>query len=421
MASEVSDPRTDIGCPAEGSHRAVSLGADARRRRVADSAVADSIAQAGDSEAAPPRAVRLTRKVLLSLLVDRFDGVERFEEADVRQGLARAGVIAIDQTVDAANLDRAHAQLVGQFIELAFHRKCHLDHAEAPHGAARRVICEDGRVAHPEVRDAVGHAGMDHATATADHAVGTVGPAIKQIADVERRNTAVLRGPQALMDLHGVALGRRRKDLLAGEDHLDRPAGLEGQQRRGALDGVVHLAAESTAHHRLDDPHPLHGTARDTGKLLVVIVRVLRADQNGQHVVRVYEGDAGWRLQEAMVNGLGLKIVLQDDVRFREADFDVALAMMQVGDDVAVFGIDPDGTLGQRLFRRGDRLQRLVVDLDKQARRLRLLLGLRDDRNDRFPGKAHLVPGQDRRVVRNRTDQEAIVGNFRSSQNALDA
>ena len=41
-----------------------------------------------------------------------------------------------------------------------------------------------------------------------------------------------------------------------------------------------------------------------------------------------------------MVNGLGLKIVLQDDVRFREADFDVALAMMQVGDDVAVFGID---------------------------------------------------------------------------------
>ena len=67
-------------------------------------------------------------------------------------------------------------------------------------------------------------------------------------------------------------------------------------------------------------------------------------------------------------------------------------------DQHVAFGIDLDRALGQRLLRRQDGRQRLVLDGDQSGRRRCLGRRVGGDRGDRLADIAHPVPGQHRRV-----------------------
>ena len=170
--------------------------------------------------------------------------------------------------------------------------------------------------------------------------------------------------------------------LLARHHHLHRPARLLGQRERERLEVDDRLAAEAAA--------DLGRRDADLADVPAEQARAVRAHDPvalGRHpdvglAVLRHAGDAGVRLDVALVHGLGGELALDDDV-----------GLLEAGRDVAQHELDALGDVGGRLGRRLDagrdhvlvqqrraglhRLdhvddvrQHLVVDLDQLQRLL---------------------------------------------------
>src|ERR1700722_5865666 len=88
-----------------------------------------------------------------------------------------------------------------------------------------------------------------------------------------------------MVDLHHMPLRGGSEHFLVLQDHLDWATGLKGHQARGALDGDIDLAAESSADNGLDHADFLLRQPGDPTDLFVMKMRILGADQKCQYVV----------------------------------------------------------------------------------------------------------------------------------------
>ena len=200
--------------------------------------------------------------------------------------------------------------------------------------------------------------------------------------------------------MHVVVAGEAGGDQVAGAV-LDPLDGLAEQQRGGGGDDVAgidrHLVAEPAADVRRDDPDLVLGQAGDHREQRAVRVRRLRG-----HVDRRLAGrrvdvrHAAAALERRRVAARVVRVELDDPVGLGEGALGgVGVTGLPVVDVVGVLALlvvaDQRRVALERLLRRGDGRQRVVVDLDQLER---VLGGVRvggDDGRDLLPLEADLV------------------------------
>ena len=241
-------------------------------------------------------------------------------------------------------------------------------------------------------------------------AVLPVCPRVGQGVHVQGPDDAILRGPQAHMDLHLVAGGGGDLALLPGVDHLGGAAGLPGDQ------GGVYLG-----HHRLLGSE----AAADAGLLHVDLGLgdVQGVGQNAPHVeddlggghhmepavgVHLRVGAEG--LHHGLVAGLGVVHSVHHTGAVGQNLVHVAVGAGLAGAQVApvvrphwaqgapvVLGVDEDGAV-QGLIGVQDGLQHLVAHPDQLHGPVHRLLSLSGHDGHRVSHKAHPLV-QDQPVI----------------------
>ena len=118
---------------------------------------------------------------------------------------------------------------------------------------------------------------MKHAAGQDDGAERRVGAAVEEHVDVHGRQSAVSRHAGAMPDDAGMTLRRRQHVFDAVVDELDRPARLQGRERRvaGNHRRILLLAAEAAAGFRLHDAYAVVGEAEQHGQRAMDVVRAL--------------------------------------------------------------------------------------------------------------------------------------------------
>ena len=171
-----------------------------------------------------------------------------------------------------------------------------------------------------------------------------VGAAVAVEFGLHRGEGTVTLGAGFDTDDGGVALGMEAQALLAGVEHLHRPARHLCGQRGVELAGDVLLAAKAATHDGALDAHSLFGQAETARHLAAVGVGNLAAHVDGQLVVGAIarvgparrHADRALRLQEGVL-GHGRAVgALHDDVGGGKAGFEVAVAHLDMLEQVAV-------------------------------------------------------------------------------------
>jgi len=142
--------------------------------------------------------------------------------------------------------------------------------------------------------------------------------------------------------------------------------------------------------------------------------------------------DAGVRLEVALVLRRGVELVLDDDLGFAEASFDVALAPTGLRHGVGRVGkrhrqalvpsqavVNDSGASLHGCPRVEDRRQLLVLDLDGHGCFLGRVGIVGGDGSDGLADEAHLAAGQHRHVLQ-RTAPQAV-GDIVGSEDRMDA
>ena len=165
--------------------------------------------------------------------------------------------------------------LLGELVEQALERERDLRHAEAAHGAARRVVGVDGQrfdvdVGHAIRAARVAGGALEHLGA--DTGVGA-GVADDPRAHGDEAAVGVAAG--RVVERHGVALGMEAERLGAAEADQHRAAGQVREQRRRALGAQVFLAAEGAAGGTCVTRTLVFGQGQDRGQLAAVLPRAL--------------------------------------------------------------------------------------------------------------------------------------------------
>ncbi len=173
--------------------------------------------------------------------------------------------------------DRVEAELLGNALHVHFDRELRLRRAEPAERAVWRRVRHHHAAADPDVIAAIRSRRMEHAAGQDDGAERRVGPAVEEHVDVHGRQSAVSRHAGAMPDHAGMTLRRRQHVFAAVVDELDRPARLQGRERRvaGNHRRILLLAAEAAAGFRLHDAYAVVGEAEQHGQRAMDVVRAL--------------------------------------------------------------------------------------------------------------------------------------------------
>ncbi len=314
--------------------------------------------------------------------------------------LAEHERVAVAQRVVQAQLDRVHAQRLGEAVHLRLVGVGGLRVAEAAKRAGAGVV----RAHRPPVDAPVGHpVGPLHERGGVEHddlGGRRVRAAVEHDARFQRHDRAVALGVGAQPDARRVALAMHQERVVARQLHLDRALGGQRQQAGVDLDGHVLAPAEGAADARLDEHDALGRQPEREGDLVAVGVQPLRGHVQLDAALAVGPGQPRLGSQEGMV--LPTDDVLGLDVD-GTADGRVAAGEVHVAVDVAV-GVDR--RRGERLERIGQRRQRLVLDGDGGARPLRGDEVLGGDQSDRLADVADVVVGEHVLVAGDQAEHE---------------
>ena len=239
------------------------------------------------------------------------------------EDLAGHEPVALPEAVPHPELERIHAQPLGQLVHLRLDRERDLRRPRAAHAAGRRVVREH----HPSVEiDVLPAVGTGRRGERLHHESGPerrVRPGVREDVHLEGREIAVARGTGATPDPIRMPLRRRFERLGAAVDDPDRPARPIGGQRHQALAGDLSLAAEGAPDDRRDDAHAIDRQAHRPGDLGPVVVGVLRGCPHHERVA-VPGGERRLRLEVGVLVPGGRVRVLDHDVGARKSFLDVA-------------------------------------------------------------------------------------------------
>ena len=217
-----------------------------------------------------------------------------------------------------------------------------------------------------------------------------VGAGVPDGPHPDRLQHAVGVAPGPVLETHRVPLGVHPEALLTRQRALHRAVEQPRRQRCLGLVAHVLLAPEGAAvGDELDDdlvgPDPEHPTD--------VVAVVPHALATGVDVHRLLvavpgrDGQRRFRLQEGVLDALGLEHLVDGVGTGRQQAVDVAAGVHAARQDVVVGA--PHGQLGAGLDRRqgiGHRCEHVVADLDQLRRRPRLLARLGDDDGQHVAG-----------------------------------
>ena len=294
-----------------------------------------------------------------------------------------------------AQLERIHAELLGQLVEHA------LDGIGADRSAGRAIgrdlgaVGDDVVAQRVGVRDVVGPEGA--AGGAADRRAGE-GTGLQPVGPLAGDDGSIFLG--ADLDLAHRARGRAggAEHFLARHHHLDRPARLPGQHQRQRLEVDDRLAAEAATDLGRDgaDVALLHA-GQQGGHGADHELALTRAPDRG---LAIDDADqAGVRLDVALVHGRCLELALDDHVGVLETRFDVTLLVLEGAGDVRGLALEldvvvKDGRVRLHRVLDVDRPgQHLVVDLDQ-------LQGLGGDRLGGGRDGGHRMAVEQRLVAR---------------------
>ena len=310
--------------------------------------------------------------------------VDDHREADAGRHLgARRAEGPVAQQVAPAQLDRVHAQALGQLVHLGLGHERALRCAEAAEGAAGHGVGEHGEAVDGQVGDLVRarHAQVE----VPEHLVGrvVVGAGVEVARGLRHHDPTVRRGPPPGVDPAAVALVVADHRLLSAPLAADGTAlAAVGQppRREGHDDLQRHVLppAERAADGRVDDPHPLGREIEGVGDLLLVLVGPLAGDGHRDPTLVVDPADPGLGLQVGVLLVRQVVRPLDDDVGLLPARGGVALAQPVGHVDVGVgVEVGPDhhvaGQGGVDVGDDGQVLPLHVEALGTEVRRIRRL------------------------------------------------
>ena len=243
----------------------------------------------------------------------------------------------------------------------------------------------------------------------ARHAVGAVAPAVQQRAEMHPGDRAVLRDTGLHPHQRRMPAAMAIEDLLAGQRDLH---GTPGQHRELRDDDLVAeriaLSPEAAAVGRGDDADARRRKLEHLGERPVDVVWCLRRAPQRDLAVGRPVGQRGVLLHRQVRVAFEEEEVLAHDVRRGEALFHVAELEVDELVEVTRVAVVVDARLGvgERVHRRADFGQQLVLDVDQVERRRRGLLGGRGDRGHGIADEAHLVHAQGVLVLADGEDPE---------------
>ena len=301
------------------------------------------------------------------LVVGGLDVVEAGAgaEAAVVHDLAGAPDVAGADHVAAAHLPAADAHGGGEAVHHALHGELGLVGAEAPEGAAHRVVGAHGSGLDVDGRHHIWAAGVAGGPLEDLHADRGVGAGVAEHPGPEGGEAALGVAPGAIGHADGVPLGVHEEGLLARQRAAHGPVQQEGGQRRLGLVRHVLLAAEGAAVAHQLDGDPLLVDAEHRRHLVAVVPDPLTAGVHVQPAVTGRDGQRGLGLEEGVLDALGLEDLLDDVGRRRQGRLDVTPG---VGGDRQHVAVQfPDGVLVRRHGhdRVAERLEPHVLDVDE--------------------------------------------------------
>ena len=349
----------------------------------------------------------------------RPDGLDRRAVGRVAlEDLAGQEPVALPQPVPLPELERVHAEPLGELVHLRLDGERDLRRPRTAHAAGRRVVREHDPAVELDVRPAVGTGRRGERL---DHEPGAergVRAGVGEHVDLEGGEVAVARGAASAPDPVRVPLRGGLEGLGPAVDDLDRPARPIRGQRRQALARDLRLAAEGAPDDGGDDADALGRQAqrpRDLGPLVVGVLRRRPHDER----VALPEGERGLRLEVGVLVPRGRVGALHDDVGAGEPFRDVARPEPVLGQQVAA-GMDPRCAVRERVVGREHGGKLAVLDLDHRERRGRRLRRGRHDEGDGIAHLANPVVGEDRLVL-HLAPVAVLPGDVAGGQDRLDA
>ena len=314
----------------------------------------------------------------------------------------------------APQLERIHAQGIGELVHEALGREHDLGLAEPAEGPAGDLVRPHHPGVHPHVGDAIGAAGVDGAPEENHGGQRRVGAAVEEIVHLGRHQVSLAGGPELHLDAAGMPLRHGGHVFLARQDEPHGPTGGHGQEGRvgpGARRRVF-LAPEAAARDGLHDAHAIQVEAEGGGDGLLHVEGALqgahhrhpaRAVGHGDHPVGL---DVGVLLVGRVVGALH-----HHEVAAREGGRGLASPHLPVRQHLA---------RPQRVFHVEGGRARLVVDEDRGQG---LAQGLSVVGGHEGHGLAHVtheLAGQDRPVGLDHGD-DVLARDVRGAEHGPDA
>ena len=360
--------------------------ADAAAHALAVGGVGDAAGELAQITAAVGRCRRQRHRAhALEQLGDRRRLADHLTGRHSRAGPHRVG---------DPQLDRVDAQRRGELVHLRLVGDRDLDGAEPAHRAARRVVGVGHVRVDARVGDVVGPGGEARRVRAHGRRARGVGTAVEHDPRAHVHEPPVGGGAVLVAHPARVAVDVAEERLLAVVDHPDRAPGVEREHAGMDLHRQVLAAAERPADAAQRQAHLLGRQVQAQGELVAVDVQPLRGDVEVDAALAVRDREARLGAEERLVLHADLVLTGDDDVGVRVG---VAVDDPHVAQDVPR-QVELRCVRGHRPLRIGQRLQHVVVDLDRVDRaagRLRVVGG--DDR-DRLALVANVLPGEHRLV-----------------------
>ena len=312
------------------------------------------------------------------------------------------------QQVDPPDVYRVHAQFLGHHVHHALEGEAHVHGAMTAHGAVGRGVGEHAQAMVADIGNMIDGVEQRARVEDGDDAVASIGPAPLHHLRRDRLNAAIPRDPHLELGPGGRPAAVGQKHFLPAQHHIHRRLGLAGQQPAYQLIGhCLGLAAEPTAHHRLDQANLAHVQLHHRGDGHVHVIGHLRRAPDVQPLVeRIPAGHGGVGFHLGVGHLWGMEAVLQDHIAGRETRLHVPKLGVNLALDIAfAFFMQGFRPLGHRL--EGIEVGRQGVVFHHDG--VQGLFGRpgihRGHRGDAFALVAHLVPGQ--RILVARQGQHA--------------
>ena len=195
-----------------------------------------------------------------------------------RQLLADDEAVARLVDVEEAQLDRIHAEGLGELVHLGLVGKADLNGSEAPHCAARGVVRAHGGRLDEGVRDVVRAVGKAGGVERHGRRGRQVSAPVEDDSRLDTHEMASRVGRVPVPHAGRMPMHMAVERLLARVDDLDGAPGGESEQAQLHLHAQVLAGSEGAADAGEVDTHLVVGEVEAGGDLILVDVQPLRGD-----------------------------------------------------------------------------------------------------------------------------------------------